>query len=232
MDREHAIEKIKKCLNLSKSSEPAESAAALRQAKILMDKYGVEQTDIDLSDVMDAYTNAPCQKPNKWQLGLLAIVCHYFGVEAQIIVGRYFDADKTSAEYRLIGIDPKPVIAEHAYIVLYRQLARDRQQYIKTHLKRCKTANKTARANAFCEAWLSAVTNHIKNFAGISDADQALITKFKQLEAEQEQSTLEPVKVRKGKNHSTYADHAAGYDAGSNARLEHGLGSSERKRIG
>jgi hypothetical protein len=36
MDREKLMDKIQKCLRLAKSSEPAEAAAALRQAQKMM----------------------------------------------------------------------------------------------------------------------------------------------------------------------------------------------------
>ena len=41
MDKEKALDKIKKCLALSRSANEHEAAQALKHAQALMDKYGV-----------------------------------------------------------------------------------------------------------------------------------------------------------------------------------------------
>ena len=45
MDKDDILRKIEKCLALAKSSEPAEAAAALRQAQALMREHGVSQLE-------------------------------------------------------------------------------------------------------------------------------------------------------------------------------------------
>ncbi|PIA66345.1 hypothetical protein CDR19_15110, partial [Ectopseudomonas toyotomiensis] len=39
MDRKKALDKVKKCLALANSSNPNEAAAAMRQARAMMEKY-------------------------------------------------------------------------------------------------------------------------------------------------------------------------------------------------
>ncbi|MTD33973.1 DUF2786 domain-containing protein [Paludibacterium denitrificans] len=58
MDRKSAIEKIKKCPALAKSANEHEAAAALRQAQALMEKFGVEDDDILMSEVCKDHVKA------------------------------------------------------------------------------------------------------------------------------------------------------------------------------
>lgn len=216
MDKTRVLEKIKKCLLLSQSSNAAESATALRQAKLLMDKYSICEADVKLSDIISVSTPALCENPCGWQNMLINMIGQYFGVMPVLGIG----------QYSIIGTDPKPVIAEHAYAILYQQIMRDRRAYIKSHLSRCKRANKTARANAYCEAWINAVANQVRHFAGISETDKALIDEYLH-----KRGGTETGHARQTKAKATMKDRVHGHLDGKKARLEHGLGQTETKRI-
>ena len=51
MDKNKALEKIKKCLALSRSANENEAAQALKHAQALMAQYGLNQADVDLSEI-------------------------------------------------------------------------------------------------------------------------------------------------------------------------------------
>ncbi len=53
MDHSKALDKIKKLLRLAASDNPHEAAAAMRQARALMEKYRLEESDIQLSEVYE-----------------------------------------------------------------------------------------------------------------------------------------------------------------------------------
>jgi len=53
MDHSKALDKIKKLLRLAASDNPHEAAAAMRQARALMEKYRLEESDIQLSEVFE-----------------------------------------------------------------------------------------------------------------------------------------------------------------------------------
>ena len=53
MNKEKILDKIKKCLALSKSANEHEAAQALKQAQALMEKYEVNAVDIALSEVSE-----------------------------------------------------------------------------------------------------------------------------------------------------------------------------------
>lgn len=53
MDKEKVLDKIKKCLALGESANEHEAAQAIRQAQILMKKYGISEIDVELSAVTE-----------------------------------------------------------------------------------------------------------------------------------------------------------------------------------
>ena len=53
MDKQKVLEKIKKCLALGESANEHEAAQAIRQAQILMKKYGISEMEVELSAVTE-----------------------------------------------------------------------------------------------------------------------------------------------------------------------------------
>ena len=53
MDKQKVLEKIKKCLALGESANEHEAAQAIRQAQILMKKYGISENDVELSGISE-----------------------------------------------------------------------------------------------------------------------------------------------------------------------------------
>ena len=67
MDKEKILDKIKKCLALSKSANEHEAAQALKQAQALMEKHEVNAVDIALSEVSEQ--KADRKMALNWQIG-------------------------------------------------------------------------------------------------------------------------------------------------------------------
>ena len=59
MDKDDILRKIEKCLALAKSSEPAEAAAALRQAQALMREHGYRNWKLRQSALVSARLRPP-----------------------------------------------------------------------------------------------------------------------------------------------------------------------------
>lgn len=148
------IAKIRKCLALAKSANEHEAAAALAKARALMDEHGVSMDDIAMAEIGEARVKGSAtQRPPLWETALCMTVRHALGCKVVI------SADL----HRIyIGPGPAPEIASYAFAVLYRQLRAARQDYIRSHLKRCRPGRKRQRADIFCEAWASAVYAKVK----------------------------------------------------------------------
>ena len=224
MKTEKILDKIKKCLALSKSSNSNEAATAMRQAQALMRKYGVNQDQVDLSDVNSAYAAAgTVQNPARYHQMLICLICDAFGVEAIYNIETVFGT-KTTIEF--IGIDAQPIIASYTYEVLYRQLKKDRADYMKT-LNRFKRANKTRKADLFAEGWVQSVWSKVTSFAQ-PQKHKDLIKRYK----ESNHKNLGKTKDRKHK--ATAKDDGAldaGYRSGSKANLHHGMNGESVKRL-
>ena len=71
MDKEKVLDKIKKCLALGESANEHEAAQAIRQAQMLMKKYGISEIDIELSAVNEKGVACASSLPT-WHQVLIA----------------------------------------------------------------------------------------------------------------------------------------------------------------
>lgn len=226
MKHDKVIDKIKKCLALAQSSNANEAAAAMRQAQALMNKYGINQDQVDLADVNTATGKANnVKKPARYSGMLVNLIQRAFGVDA--VYSTVAVMGQTTASVEFIGIGSQPEIAAYAYDVLRRQLNRDRQAYLKT-LKRYKPANKTRKADAFAEGWVFSVYEKVHVFTRPEQHTQ-LIEKFK---AKTYGGTLEDGEARRNKYRRE--DDTAwlkGAAAGEKANLHHATKADQRAAI-
>lgn len=218
MNKKEAIEKIKKCLALSASSNEHEAETALRQAQALMAKHGIYEADMLAAGVSETYAKSGAlRQPPNWESRLAGRVANAFGCNIIFKGGMY------KSKWAFIGVGVSPEIATYAFEVLFKQLKRQRALHIKTALKRCKTNTKTRRADLFCEGWVQAVAGKLNSFAGNEEQD-AQISAYMQLTY----PSLVDMKTR-NRNKSErlsnrdFNDLVAGAKHGKNAELNHGI---------
>ncbi len=225
---EKILEKIKKCLALSKSANEHEAALALKQAKALMDKYNVDEQTLAFSDVVEEKSKAKTKgNPPLWACGLADICAKAFGCEL------FFSRAVFDENYRatFVGIKHHAYLAGYAYEVLYRQLAKARKDYYAKNNKRCKRSTRIYRANQFAEGYVSRLYCKVADFASAAPdvVEQYMEVKHKNL------STF---KHRKNKSasdgrakHGNEDAFGAGWDAGKDAHLHHPVGGQEQQRL-
>lgn len=230
MNRSQAIEKIKKCLRLSKSANEHEAAQALKQAQILMQQFGITDIDVQLSEIKESSLKVPLSIPI-WQHWLFAVCTRTFGVDGYIEMETYASTGKKTAQFRFYGISPKPELAAYAYEVLLRQLRAARQKYMKEELSRVRlTKNKIYRADKFCEGWVMAVRSQVKKFA-ISESEQQQLQAYREelnLNGNAKPRTVNPSQSVKQNNGIDYQE---GFMQGKDAQLNHGVNGAENDRI-
>lgn len=152
--RDALVAKIRKCLALAKSANEHEAAAALAKARALMDEHDLSLDDIALAEISEAKAKGTqTQRLPLWETTLCHTVRHALGCKVII---------DTDLHRLYIGPGPVPEIAGYAFSVLFRQIKSARQQYIRTHLKRCKPGRKRQRADIYCEAWALAVYSKVR----------------------------------------------------------------------
>ncbi len=215
MDHSKALDKIKKCLRLAASSNPHEAAAAMRQARALMEKYRIEEADVLMGEVQEHGARSGSRlNPPQWEARLAGCVAYAYACKVIFVCG--------PGEWRFIG--EMAEVAGYAMTLLLRQVRQARRDYIADKLKRCKTATKTKRADVFCDAWVFAVRRQVQEFAGAeqpSEAVEAYMHKH-----HPDLSSLD-ARDRNAKASSTAArDAMHGLEAAADVRLNHGVGGS------
>lgn len=226
MDINKAIEKVRKCLALAKSSNAHEAAAAMRQAQALMREHGIDQVDIELAAVSESATDARMQTLTQWETMLVqrvadAFCCTVYTSKRWLPKsgsGLLWPGPRT---FVFVGVGHQADIASYAYDVLSRQCAKARLAHIAAQPKACKPITKTARGDEFARAWVMAATLGLWQFAGAEQQAQ-LVHDYMQAR-HPSMTDAKPVNRAVGRNVRSES-HFAGYEAGAGAQLNHGVG--------
>ena len=157
---EKVLEKIQKCLNLSKSANAGEAANALRQAHALMKKYGLTAAQVNLSEVKKVTREYHKNRANlAWENAFFCLIQNVFSV--RVLVQTY--TKYYPAEMIFYGINSQAEVAAYVYEVLMRQLMLDRRHFVSSLPKQLSRKKKTEQADLYCEAWVCAVMEKVKD---------------------------------------------------------------------
>ena len=158
----NVIDKIQKLLSLSSSDNPNESALALSKAKILMNKYEINESDLSLSKIKES-TSFVCRgkKPPSYICILGEGISRLFNC-GFYNVSRWDDEVRGWVdEFIFVGFDPNQEIAKYCFDVLSVKLKKARKHYMKTVLK--GVDNRPAKADAFALGWSIAVYQKVQD---------------------------------------------------------------------
>lgn len=230
-NKNRIMDKIIRCLALSKSSNEHEASTALRQAHALMQKHDISVKDVELVDIKFKASNTrSAKRPPIYQIALANMIAKLFGCENYIGNGA---GDRSHIRVMcFVGLEMHSEIASYAYDALFRQLKQARQAYIKTELKRVRLAkNKAARADAFCLGWVATVRQLVKTLVPLS-TDMALIERAMRQELDLK-TTNGVDRVSKSKVRTGTHDFHNGLVAGKDAQLNHGMNNDahQTKRL-
>mgnify|MGYP003615346137 FL=1 len=238
MNKKTVIEKIKKCLALSKSANQHEAAAALRQAMAFMEKYKIDADDPELLGIAEAsILGSGSQKPTVFEAVLANSIAQMMGCKVILSGDIKITKDlsfKKVAAWKFIGFDPAPEIASYAFEVLYRQLKKARSVFISENLKRVQIkANKVKRADLFCEGWVIEATKLVSDL----NPDKE---KMEQIQAyvQQKHNVRNSKPTDRNKKTNTNTDRAqndlhAGRQAGKSAKLNNAMnGGAPMEKLG
>lgn len=218
-DREKAIDKIKKCLALSKSANEHEAAAALRQAQALMRKHDVTEDDVEGTDYVTAVIPTDYEFGKRKPLVIVAVanlIQHAMGVDC--LMG----AVRTSTERGLVhsvtyvGPRSRIHIAQFAHTVVYRAVGQAWKKFSNEnpHVKK----QQGARAG-FYAGWCRAVKNKVEELV-VTEKEQAGIKRAL------DRHFPGRDKAEVGKTKISGATYAAGAELGSEFELNKPIGQS------
>lgn len=233
MGRDDVIRKIKACLALSKSAEPHEAAAAMRQAQKLTEQLGITERELQLADVKEARVRAAAAKVQTWEAELVGLVADTMGCETFLSSG----LDRTpgphgrwvaATSFVFAGVAPSAELAAYAMEVLYRQARSQRLAHVKLQPKNCKAATKRARGDAFALGWVDGVRKLLQSMVR-SERHTALLQDY----IRTQYPNMGKAKLGRrdaGRNVRAH-DYGAGRSAGARAQLHDGVGAGQAPRL-
>lgn len=221
------LDKIKKCLALSASSNEHEATAAMRQARKLMDAHGLDEADVIASAAHEeTVPTGTTAKPPAWMWRLAGVCASAFGSEV-ICSGFHLRGIAGEWAWRFIGCGVAPQLAAYAYDVLRRQLDRSRRAFVATQT-RCKLATKRARGDAFANGWIAAVRAKVQDFAGADAAAASAIEAYMAKRYPDLKTSTTPRRQVARRNECATT---AGWQAGRDAQLHHGVTAPEQPAL-
>lgn len=169
MNTQKIIDKICKCLRLSESCNPNEAALALRQAHALMEKYSITEEQLIAADVAEASALAGERyNPPFWALALSELVAKVY--TCRTLVSRRYGRQP---EFRFVGMGATAEIAKYTFAVLYRNLARARDNFIH-ELSEASLEERERRGDVFAQAWLFRIARMVADFASTPSHNESV----------------------------------------------------------
>lgn len=126
-DMQTIIDKISKCLALSKSANEHEAAIALRQAQALMQKYKISEKQILISDIKERIIQTKTQRTKDIERRLKVMIANVF--ECGSYSGWYTLEGTRYQQHVFYGVEPNASIAAYAYSVLLPILIKNNEPY-------------------------------------------------------------------------------------------------------
>ena len=220
---EKALDKIKKCLALSRSSNSNEASIALKQAYALMKKYNLDSEQVELSCVKEYKTvGANAQQAPRWYWSLCDCIEQVFGVKSI----HQMSKDKDSTVF--IGIMPNVQIASYIFEVVYRRIKKERSKFIKETCQYSWRGDKTRKGDVFAENLLLEVSNKIVEFT--PDPKQEAIIKAYMGKQFPKVEEAKPRDAEAGWGDMDAI--VAGRRAGLEVNLYHGVNGQDQLKIG
>ncbi len=150
MNKQKALKKIAKCLELGNSANVNEAANAIKMAHRLMLKYGLDKDDIEF--IKMGKTQSTHLLPASISSNLLRIIRGIntkFGVEAVLL------NHKGLKRVEFIGEADRAIFAAFAFDIIYRELNEHTGQFRNSFSgSGTPTTEVTRRVNSFVSGWI------------------------------------------------------------------------------
>ncbi|WP_164153549.1 DUF2786 domain-containing protein [Stenotrophomonas maltophilia] len=223
MNRQDALRKLQACLRMASSSNAHEQAAALRQARKLMETYGLTKEDAAGAEYVGV--EAPTrQRKSAAMPEYLSRLAHVVGDNFACAIVLVQRGGSVSVEF--VGKPIAAKLSSYAFTVLRRQLESDAARHV-ARVRRADTRRR--RRELFAEGWVIAVQVLLDPqplSEDAADAARAFIRLRYGDVARVSPRRAERASGRRGAE-AALADRAAGYSAGQQARLNRAVEKGE-----
>lgn len=170
MDKQKALKKIAKCLELGNSANVNEAAQAIKMAHRLMMKYGLDKDDIEF--IKMGKTQSTHLLPSSISSTILRMIRGIntkFGVEAVLL------NHKGLKRVEFIGEADRAIFAAFAFDIIYREMNEQTGQF-RNSFSGSGTSNTevTRRVNSFVSGWLEGALEKLPEVAPDSDSNNKI----------------------------------------------------------
>lgn len=170
MDKQKALKKIAKCLELGNSANVNEAAQAIKMAHRLMLKYGLDKDDIDF--IKMGKTQSTHLLPASISSTILRVIRGIntkFGVEAVLL------NHKGLKRVEFIGEADRAVFAAFAFDIIYREMNEQTGQF-RNSFSGSGTSNMevTRRVNSFVSGWVEGALEKLPLIAPDDDSNNKI----------------------------------------------------------
>lgn len=175
-DRDKLLDRVRKCLALSKSSNEHEAAAALRQAQKIMAAHGIDEDEVGLalyaSDFVDHDDYEHGLKKPMLIMCVIDLMQRAFGVSAV-----WEKSPDNKHRIRYFGEKSGVMLAVHSHTVVYRAVNASWRRHVKDNpgIKGVRDARAS-----FARGWCAAVVEKIQDLRPDSDKVAAINKKKEQ----------------------------------------------------
>jgi len=211
--------KIQKCLALSKSSNAAEAATALRHAQKLMEKHRLTEQDVAFLNVneFEVLSKVSVSRPKLWELKLIRNIAESFGCEISWCPSNSY-AKQVYGCYNFIGINDQPELAKYICEVMQRKAIINRAEFSKTIDPRCSKTAKTKLLNDYMLGWVKGTSAMLHKFI-FNDGEKLLIENYVKSLKLKDGKVIKQVKA----NESMFN---AGFERGSTEQINRPVNTS------
>jgi hypothetical protein len=242
-ERANALRRLKKILALTSSSNPGEAAAALQQARTIMDKFGLDAVDAEASTITEERFKMGSADVTGWRSSLVAVIKYSLGVEVLIELTEPAKGHRRpSAKVVFIGEGHKPKIAAYALSVLQRSISKSfvkatedmiRGALPSKDVKEIKKLLITQKhRDAYAKSWCHSVRSKVASLDNErSPAMKRYMEKFSVEKTAEEQQKVARSRSRKDDPLTSFFERQ-GYRDGKNVQLNKAMDSGpEQQRL-
>lgn len=222
MDREAVLKKIKKCMALSGSANEHEAAAALRQARALMEKFNLSAETVLASTVGESRVKARYKsRAPKWDWFLAYSAASQF--DCQVI---FEWAPSIGSRWVFVGEGSNPEVAGYGYGVLLRQLVRAKTDFLANKVPASMGLGRRRKLGAnFALGWVSKVSMALEGYAGRPREASAPIMAYMKQRGDAGEKRFDKYKM--DKDALALLAIRAGAQEGAQARLYRGVNTGD-----
>ncbi|SON48423.1 conserved protein of unknown function [Vibrio tapetis subsp. tapetis] len=170
MDKQKALKKIAKCLELGNSANVNEAANAIKMAHNLMIKYGLDKDDIEF--IKMGKTQSSHLLPSNVGSNILRIVRGIntkFGVEAVLL------NHKGLKRLEFIGEADRAIFAAFAFDIVYREMNEHTGQFRNSFAgSGTSSAEVTKRVSSFLSGWIEGALEKLPTIAPDDDSNNKI----------------------------------------------------------